>query len=163
MREIEIRRARREDLTLIVNLVCSASQDCLQIDESDALEWLFGKGLLVAVNGDDLLGVIGWQAENLLAVTDLWALSAQAGAAAAGRALLNWVESEAQALMCEAHLVPVAGGISAAEEILAAQGYERQPYAALHRIWREVLGEFMSDPQDVWVKRLRDRMVMAPL
>lgn len=163
MKEIEIRRATREDLGAIAALVRDASREGIEIDEGDALEWLFGKGLLVAVKDDALLGVIGWQAENLLAVTDLFTLSTQDGASGAGYALLERVEGEAQSLMCEAHLVPVEDRTSGLAEILAAQGYQRQPYAELHRIWREVLGELTSDHEDVWVKRLRDRMVMAPL
>lgn len=163
MGEIEIRRANREDLGPIVALVRSALADRIEIDESDALEWLFGKGLLVAAKGGVLLGAIGWQAENLLAVTDLFALSADAGAIEAGHALLNRVEVEAQSLMCEAHLVPIEDGTVGADQILAAVGYHRQPYGELHRIWREVLDEFTAGPRDVWVKRLRDRMVMAPL
>ena len=163
MEELEVRRAGRQDLTSMVALVRAASQDGIEIDESDALEWLYDKGLLVAAEGDALLGVLGWQAENLLAVTDLFAISAQARSADAGRALLERVEAEAQGLMCEAHLVAVEDGTSGVAEILAGQGYERQPFADLHRIWREVLGEFTPEQRDVWVKRLRDRMVMVPL
>jgi len=46
---------------------------------------------------------------------------------------------------------------------LQGQGYEPRPFAELHRIWREVLGEWIQGDEELMVKRLRERMVMAPI
>jgi hypothetical protein len=81
----------------------------------------------------------------------------------AGSQLLETIEGEAQTLMCEANIVLLPN--SAPEEahaLLQQLGYEPQPREELHRIWREVLSEY-AEELEVMVKKLRDRMVMAPL
>ena len=73
--EIHVRRARREDLIAIVELVQASSGGQIDVDEAKALEWLLSKGLLVALRDERLLGMAAWQAENLLAVTDAFCLA----------------------------------------------------------------------------------------
>jgi hypothetical protein len=46
---------------------------------------------------------------------------------------------------------------------LGKQGYEGKTYQELHRIWREVLSEFVAEQPDLMVKRLREKMIMAPI
>ncbi len=164
--EIEVRRARRADVPGIVALVRQATQGKRPVDEADVLGWLFGKGLLVAAQGTAgvLVGVAAWQTENLLSVTDLFYVYPAKLRAEAGGRLLAAIEAEVNVLMCEANVVILQPQTSkAVPTFLNKQGYEAKTFQELHRIWREVLSEFIADQPDLMVKRLREKMIMAPI
>ena len=159
----EIRRAKLQDLGGIMRLVPDASQVDSSPNENEVTEWLLSKGVWVAIRNDALVGVAAWQAENLLAVTDVLHVAPAEHWSGAGSQLLETIEGEAQTLMCEANIVLLpAPAPEAARALLRQQGYESKPREELHRIWREVLSEYAED-SEVMVKKLRDRMVMVPL
>ena len=159
---IEVRRARRDDVPGIVALVRKAARH--PVEEAEVLDWLFGKGLLAAVQGSQIVGVATWQAENLLSMTDLFHVYPAKLRSQAGSRLLSTIESEANVLMCEANVVILPPHASkAVRAFLKQQGYEPKAFQELHRIWREVLGEFITGPSDLMVKRLREKMIMAPI
>ncbi len=162
--DLQVRRARRGDVAAIVEVVQKSARSHLELDETGVVEWLFGKGLWVAVAGGTLVGVAAWQAENLVCITDVFYVSPAIWRPTAGARLLQTIEAEANVLMCEANVVVLpAWTAQAVRTFLQKQGYEARPFAELHRIWREVLGEYVDGDQDLMVKRLRDRMVMAPI
>ena len=161
---LEIRRALRGHLAPITSLVESATQSRVQPDEAEVMEWLFSKGLWVAHQDGTMVGVIAWQAENLVSVTDVFYVSPDRPDIEAGIRLLETIEAEARTLMCEANVVLLPDGLSElVRSILQQLGYEAMPLAGLHRIWREVLSEFTDEESELMVKSLRDRMVMLPL
>ena len=162
--QIEIRRAGRGDLAGIAALVKKATRSKVQVDEADVREWLFSKGLMVAARGNAPVGVVAWQTENLLSVTDVFYVSPASLRAEAGGDLLAAVEAEVNTLMCEANVLLLPTWTpKAVRTFLQGQGYEPKQFGDLHRIWREVLGDFDTDEVDILVKRLRERMVMAPI
>lgn len=161
--EVEVRRAGRADLAPIAALVREASASQLGMDESDVMEWLFSKGLWVAEINGELAGVAAWQAENLLCVTDVLYVHPPELLDSAAAALMTTIEAEANTLMCEANVVTHAVAGDSIRGCLLAQGYEARRYDELHRIWREVLQDFVACDEDLLVKRLRDRMVMVPI
>jgi N-acetylglutamate synthase-like GNAT family acetyltransferase len=144
-------------------LAREASQAEGQPDENKVTEWLLSKGVWVAASDDSLVGVAAWQAENLLAVTDVLHVAPADHWSGAGSRLLETIEGEAQTLMCEANIVLLPRSApDAARALLRQQGYESKTRQELHRIWREVLSEY-AEGSEVMVKKLRDRMVMVPL
>lgn len=162
--EILVRRARRGDVGAVARLVQSATQGEVQIDEVEVMDWLFGKGMMVAGREDSVLGVATWQAENLVSVTDAFYIASGEAQGETGRELLAAIEVEANTLMCEANIVLLRP--SAPPEVYAVlqeQGYVPKEHGELHRIWREVLDDLAGEVPCLMVKRLRDRMVMVPL
>jgi N-acetylglutamate synthase-like GNAT family acetyltransferase len=161
---IEIRRAGSGDLAAIAALVDEATQSRFPVDEAEVMEWLFSKGLIVAVRDDSLVGVAAWQAENLVSVTDVFCISPSRLQHQVGTKLLASIEAEANTLMCEANIMLLpAWTLQAVRTLVQQQGYEPQEFEELHRIWREVLVEFVTADVVLMVKRLRDRMVMVPI
>jgi N-acetylglutamate synthase-like GNAT family acetyltransferase len=162
--ELQVRRANRGDLGAIAALVRKATQSELQVDESDVMEWLFSKGLWVAVQGSVLMGVVAYQTENLVSVTDVFHVSPVELWVEVGSKLLETVEAEVSTLMCEANIVLLpAWALETMRTFLQEQGYEPKEFDQLHRIWREVLGEFVTDAMALMIKQLRERMVMVPI
>jgi N-acetylglutamate synthase-like GNAT family acetyltransferase len=161
---IDVRRAKREDIRDITALVRKATRSRVRADEGEVMEWLFSKGLWVATQGESLVGVAACQTENLVSVTDVFYVSPARLRASAGSRLLETIEGEVKTLMCEANVVLVPAGTSKAiRTFLQRQGYEPEAFEELHRIWREVLSDFVTDESGLMVKRLRDRMVMVPI
>jgi N-acetylglutamate synthase-like GNAT family acetyltransferase len=161
---LEVRRAKREDLAAVAALVSEATQSRVQVDETDVMDWLFSKGLWVAFLEDSLVGVAAWQAENLVSVTDVFHLNLEQSWEEAGSQLLETVEAEASTLMCEANILAVAAWTPEVIRVFLQQlGYQPHELQDLHRIWREVLNEFVTKETNLMVKRLRERMVMVPI
>lgn len=161
---LEVRRAHRKDLASIVDLVHTATRSRLQVDEAGVMEWLFSKGLWVALQGKGVVGVVAWQAENLVSITDIFYVSPARLRPQAGMRLLETIEAEANVLMCEANVMVLPDWTSkAVRTFLGQQGYEPKSFDELHRIWREVLGDLVGEGDDLMVKRLRERMVMVPI
>ncbi len=160
----QVRRARLKDLDEILLLWREASSSGSHLIEAEVTEWLYSKGVWVAVRDGALVGVAAWQAENLLAVTDVLHVAPPEHWPGAGKQLLATIERAAQTLMCEANVVVLPELASqAARTLLQQQGYEQKSMDELHRIWREVLGDFVGEGLELMVKQLRDRMVMVPL
>ena len=154
---LEIRRARRGDLAAIASLVQKATRSKIEVDQAEVQEWLFSKGLWVAEQDGDLVGVAAWQAENLVSVTDVFYVSPARLRTTAGGQLLETIEAEANVMILPDWTS------KAVRTFLQKQGYEPKTFEELHRIWREVLGDFVATDQDLMVKRLRERMVMVPI
>jgi len=162
--QIDLRRATKGDLAAIAALVRKATRSKVDVDEPDVRDWLFSKGLMVATRGHALVGVVAWQTENLLSVTDVFYVAPANLRAEAGGGLLAAVEAEINTLMCEANVLLLPKWTpKAVRTFLQGQGYEPKELDELHRIWREVLGGFDTGEADILVKRLRERMVMAPI
>jgi N-acetylglutamate synthase-like GNAT family acetyltransferase len=163
---VTIRRAKQGDLEAICRLVEQATQPTEPIDEAKVREWLFNKGLWVAVQEDSAgtpTGVAAWQAENLLSVTDVLYVSPVPSWAEVGRQLLETIEAEARTLMCEANVVLLQGWVpETIRTQLQEQGYEPKRLETLPRVWQEVLSDLLDGEPVLMVKRLRDRMVMSP-
>jgi N-acetylglutamate synthase-like GNAT family acetyltransferase len=160
----QVRRARLKDLDEILLLGREASSSGSHLIEAEVTEWLYSKGVWVAVRDGALVGVAAWQAENLLAVTDVLHVAPPEHWPGAGKQLLATIERAAQTLMCEANVVVLPELASQeARTLLQQQGYEQKSMDELHRIWREVLGDFVGEGLELMVKQLRDRMVMVPL
>jgi N-acetylglutamate synthase-like GNAT family acetyltransferase len=159
-----VRRARLQDLGGIVRLMAGVSRPKGPVSEAEVTEWFYGKGVWVATREHALVGVAAWQAENLLAVTDVFHVEPAEYWPEAGDKLLKTIEGEAQILMCEANVVLLSSlAAEEAQSLLQQRGYERRTRDTLHRIWQEVLEDLIGDEPEVMVKKLRDRMVMAPV
>ena len=163
--KVKVRRARRQDLAAIARVVQKSSRSRLAVDEASAMDWLYSKGLWVATDSaSDVVGVAAWQVENLVCITDLFYVSPARYREKAGTRLLQAIEAEAGILMCEANAMVLPPWTpKTVRTFLRGQGYEHKPFGELHRIWREVLAEWVPGEEELMVKRLRDRMVMAPI
>lgn len=166
-----IRRARQDDLEAIATLVQETTEWIRPampavgpaVGPAVIQDWLFGKGVWVAVGGGTLFGMACWQVENLVSVTDVLYVAPGPGWAEVGARLLETIEAEATVLMCEINAVPLPNGSSpAVRGFLRDLGYKEAALEELHRFWQEVLGDFVEAEPAIMVKQLRDRMVMVP-
>jgi hypothetical protein len=129
------------------------------------IERLGNVGFLLAEQGGSLVGILGWQAENLVVrVTDFLILPVP-DPAAVGRVLLSEMERAAVELQCETSLLflprPHPPRLV---EFCKTFGYESQLAASLPKAWRDAVHEaHIGNDERVLVKRLRSGRVFRPL
>ena len=162
--ELSIRRAKRDDLGAMAELMSVGTQGAIAMDINDMMEALFSRAYVVAISGDQTVGMIGWQTENLVAglqdfyvmQDDLWSN--------VGEAMLTKVHEEIDNLSCEVSLVFVADRAgSNPVEFLEGQGYEKSDSSALIPDWREAAVEWQPDDSTLLYKRMREQRIMVPM
>ena len=129
------------------------------------IERLGSVGFLLAEEDGGLVGVLGWQAENLVVrVTDLLVRSV-ADRDAVTKALFAEMERSAAELQCEVALLFLPRPAPLAlVEFYEMFGYESQVVADLPRAWRDAALEGHLDiDETVLVKKLRERRVLRPM
>jgi len=164
MPEMRIRRARPSDAKRIAAFVSRARPQEQPVTAEEVTGRFGAVGLLLAEVEKELVGLLGWRAENLVArVTDFLIFPARFRLTA-GRALLTAMENAARELQCEAAILFVPPNTS--PEVLAfweAFGYESREVAALPRPWREAAREANPEGERVVLKQLRIGRVLRPI
>jgi N-acetylglutamate synthase-like GNAT family acetyltransferase len=163
--EITVRRARVSDSGTIAAFVNRALARPAAADEQAVIERFGSVGFLLAERGGVPMGMLGWQAENLVVrVTDLliWPASERV---AVGRALLSEMERAATELQCETVLLFLPRPSSPALiEFCQTLGYEPKVVADLPKVWQEAAREArMGDDETVLMRQLRAGPVVRPL
>ncbi len=163
--KVEFRRAKRGDLTQMAALITDATQGEISLDEGKMMERLFSKGYLVALQADELIGVVGWQTENLIAGVDDFFVKGSSLWPTVGGQLIEQVEKAVAELSCEAGLVflhkktgPVA------KKCLESRGYETREGSELkEKMWREAAEDWAVENTTLMVRQLLERRINIPI
>ncbi|MGD1995483.1 MAG: GNAT family N-acetyltransferase [Anaerolineae bacterium] len=162
--EASVRRARPADAERIAAFVNRARSRERLLAPEDVRDRFGTVAFLLAQRGGEVVGLLGWRVENLVArVTDFLVWPA-AQRVVAGRALLSAMEVAAGELLCEAVILFVARDCpSEVLDFWKAFGYERRKVAELPKAWREASKEVRSVEEQILLKQLRDDLVRRPL
>lgn len=163
--EITVRRAKPGDAGKIVAFVNRAWRGRLAIDETAVTERFGSVGFLLAEQGDTLIGMLGWRAENLVVKLTDFLVGSVSERIAVGQALLAEMERAADELQCEVALLFLPRPAPPAlVEFYEALGYEPQLVADLTKAWREAARESRLEENDtVLMKKLREKRVLRPM
>jgi dephospho-CoA kinase len=164
LKELEVRRAKRDDLAAMGALVAQATNGMIAPGETEMMENLFSKGYFVVYVGEQLLGMVGLRTENLIAGIDDFLVRSSDLWPTVGNALLRGVEAEANTLSCEVSLLfarPEAGPV--AMTFFEKNGYQRKSTDKLIKMWREAAEDYYSEGSVLMVKQLLERQIMRPL
>jgi dephospho-CoA kinase len=114
--------------------------------------------------GDELVGVAGWQVENLVArTTDLY-LDPKAPAARALPLLINEIERASSELQCEASLIFPPIELVGLDSVWKQTGYERRTPESLGvQAWTDAAFESMPKGGALFFKQLRADRVLRPI
>jgi N-acetylglutamate synthase-like GNAT family acetyltransferase len=120
---------------------------------------------LLAEQNERILGLLGWQVENLVVrVTDFLVLERPDTRLAIGEPLVETMEEQAQDLNAEAIVLYMPA--QSPPDLVSyweTLGYERQDITDMHRAWREAVYEWAEDAETVMIKRLRDDLTHRPM
>lgn len=162
--ELQVRRARPSDAERIAAFINQARSAGNSVTPQEVKERFGIVGFLLAERKGELVGILGWLVENLVArVTDFFVWPA-GERLVAGHAMISSMERAALELQCEASVIFLPRHPSS--ELLAfwnAFGYRMENVSALPKAWREAAREIRSLEEQVVVKQLRQNLIHQPL
>jgi dephospho-CoA kinase len=134
------------------------------MDRDQVMEAFGDKAFLLLQLGDDLVGIAGWQVENLVArTTDLY-LDARMPVDKALPLLMGEVEKASSDLQCEASLVFPPMELVGFDSVWKHIGYERRSPDALGvQAWTDAALESMPQGSALFFKQLRTDRVLRPI
>jgi dephospho-CoA kinase len=161
---ITIRRAKPNDLGTIAQLIKDGSNGALARDPSEMMEALFSRAYLVAQAGQHVVGVAGWQTENLIAgVQDVHVLRENLWDSV-GPKMLEMIHKEVDKLSCEVVIAFVSDQIGPKPiEFFEQQGYQQSEIKQLGYMWKDAAVEWQPEHTIILYKKLRDNPIMVPL
>jgi len=164
LERMQVRRARGDDLADIAAVWAQAREDRSVPDEAEMMERFFSKCYFVACADEQLLGLGGLRAENLIAIIDDCLVRCSDLWPPVGGILLAAIEAEARNLSCEVALL-FAEKDSGPEPLVVFKesGYRKQNTKDLVKMWRQAAEDYAGDGEFLWVKKLLERQITRPL
>jgi dephospho-CoA kinase len=162
---ISVRRGKPADAARIAGFVTAASNGARQMSRSDVMAAFGEKAYLLVETNGSMVGVAGWQVENLIArVDDLYFLPSVL-APRLLPPLIDAVEARSRELQGEAALVFVPERLTEdVGRVLAGAGYApHTPESIGVAAWREAILESQPPGTQVMFKRLREDRVLRPV
>jgi dephospho-CoA kinase len=138
-------------------------QKIKQYHAQDIMASFGEKGFLLLRAGPSIVGVIGWQVENLISRTSDIFLDPIVSINQALALLIMEMEKASRDLQCEASLVFVPNTLSQ-NESWSSLGYERkQPQSLGVLAWQESAIEISSPETTLFFKQLRQDRILRPI
>jgi dephospho-CoA kinase len=162
--EIIVRRAGPRQADEIAAFISRMSGGSLKFSREDIME-SFGEKAFMLINAKDrLVGLAGWQVENLVARTDDVYLEHDFPFAEAMQALTVALESASRELQCEISLLFLPPSMARRDNVWRALGYQERSIASLRvRAWQEAAAESMAVGSKMLFKQLRKDRVLRPV
>ncbi len=162
--EWTVQRGRPRDSANIATFINHLSHGTYPQSQDDIMAAFGEKAFLLLVVGQQLVGLVGWQVENLVArTTDLY-IEPSISKEKALKILVNEVERASQDLQCEASLFFLSPMGAGQEAVWQSLGYSRQtPYTLGVQAWRDAAVESQPPNTILLFKQLREDRVLRPI
>lgn len=162
--EFIVQRGRPRDSQAIAELITRLSKGKRQMTADSVMEAFGDKAYLLLHAGGKLVGLAGWQVENLVArTTDLF-LDTSVEASPALEAIINEVERASHELQSEASLVFPPHELSGNDAFWKKLGYEkRTPQTLGVQAWQDAALESIPEGAALYFKQLRQNRVLRPI
>ncbi len=161
---LSLQRGKPRDAQRIADLVTRLSKGKRTMTPSEVMEAFGDKAFLLLQIENDLVGLTGWQVENLVArTTDLF-LDHRVAPDQALPLMINEVERASTDLQCEAALVFPPIDLVGFDSIWKQLGYERRSPDELGvQAWEDAALESMPKGSALFFKQLRTDRVLRPI
>jgi len=159
-----VQRGRPRDSKTISEIISRLSQNGQKTSEADVMEAFGEKAFLLLQMDDQLVGLAGWQVENLVARTIDLVLEPEHRVSKALEALISEVERTSLDLQCEASLVFPIPELAKQESAWKTMGYERRTPESLGvQAWQDAALESKPPGTVLMFKQLRSDRVLRPI
>jgi dephospho-CoA kinase len=161
---LSLQRSKPRDAQKIADLITRLSKGKQPMTKDQAMEAFGEKAFLLLLMDQNLVGIAGWQVENLVArITDLF-LDHGIAPDKALPLMLHEVERASGDLQCEASLVFPPIDLVGFDSIWKQLGYERRAPDALGvQAWEDAARESMPKGSALFFKQLRTDRVLRPI
>ena len=162
--EFAVSRGKPRDSSAIAQLITRLSGGRRKLAAEDIMESFGDKAYMLLQLGGKLVGLAGWQVENLVVRTSDLYLEDGLDVGKAVETLVTEVERASADLQCEASLLFPPAGLAAQEAIWARLGYVRRTPEALGvQAWEDAASESMPKDSPLFFKQLRQDRVLRPI
>jgi dephospho-CoA kinase len=161
---LSLQRGKPRDAQKIADLITRLSKGKQTMTKDQAMEAFGEKAFLLVLMDQNLVGIAGWQVENLVArITDLF-LDHGIAPDQALPLMLQEVERASGDLQCEAALVFPPIDLVGFDHIWKQLGYERRSPDKLGvQAWEDAARESMPMGSALFFKQLRTDRVLRPI
>jgi dephospho-CoA kinase len=161
---LSLQRGKPRDAQKIADLITRLSKGKQTMTKDQAMEAFGEKAFLLVLMDQNLVGIAGWQVENLVArITDLF-LDHGIAPDQALPLMLQEVERASGDLQCEASLVFPPIDLVGFDHIWKQLGYERRSPDKLGvQAWEDAARESMPMGSALFFKQLRTDRVLRPI
>lgn len=162
--ELFVERAKPRQANEIAAFIARVSNGEHKPNGDDIMAAFGEKAYLFLRVDHRLVGLIGWQVENLVARTNDVYLEENIPLVNAMKVLLKEVESASRDLQCEASLLFLPARYAQHDQVWKTLGYETRSVQSLGvRAWQEAAQETMSHDEVMYFKQLRHDRVLRPV
>jgi len=162
--EIFVKRGRPKHSKTIAELITRLSKGQRKVNSAQVMEDFGDKAYMMIEQDGKIVGLAGWQVENLVACTSDIFLEGSIDKKKALETLIHEVEAAAGELQSEASLVFAFGDIAEQNDVWKQLGYERRTPAALGvQAWQDAAAEFSLKESTLLFKQLRQDRVLRPI
>lgn len=162
--EFSLQRGRPRDSQKIAELLTRLSKGKRALDKDQVMEAFGEKAFLLLQLNSELVGIAGWQVENLVARTDDLFLDPKAATDKALPLLIHEVERASSDLQCEASLIFPPMELVGFDSVWKGLGYQRRnPEALGVQAWTDAANESMPTGSALFFKQLRTDRVLRPI
>ena len=162
--ELAVQRGRPHDSTNIAALITRLSKGTRQVTQHDVMAAFGDKAFLLLMADKQLVGLAGWQVENLVARTTELYLDPGITSAQALKILVTEVERASQDLQCEASLLFLSPELATQEDVWKEMGYNRRtPQTLGVQAWQDAALESQPANTILLFRQLRQDRVLRPI
>ncbi len=162
--EFNVSRGKPKDSEAIATLINHLSNGRRKLTADNIMAQFGDKAYMLLLSGKKLVGIAGWQVENLVVrTTDLY-LQPDIDVPKALEKLVHEIEQVSGDLQCEASLVFPTADLAAQDSVWKKLGYEgRAPEALGVQAWTDAAKESMPANTVLLFKQLRRDRVLRPI
>lgn len=162
--EYSVSRGRPKHAESIAAFINRLSTKQPRLTAEDVIAQFGDKAYMLLRQENTLIGLAGWQVENLVVRTTELYLDAGVDLEKALTLLIGEVERASSDLQCEASLVFPAGSLAEREDLWKKLGYERRVPSSLGvQAWSDAALESMPQGSVLYFKQLRQDRVLRPI
>ena len=162
--EFSVKRGKPKHSSDIAELVTRLSRGKRKMTAEDVMEGFGDKAYMLLQLDGKLVGMAGWQVENLVTRTTDIFLEEHVNSQKALETLIKEVERASSELQSEASLIFPMNELAAQEELWKQLGYEkRTPETLGVQAWQESASESLSAGSMLLFKQLRQDRVLRPI
>ncbi|MBM4428203.1 MAG: dephospho-CoA kinase [Chloroflexi bacterium] len=162
--ELSVGRGKPKHSSAIAELITRLSKGKRKMTSADVMETFGDKAYMLLQMDGQLVGVAGWQVENLVTRTTDIFLEETLDIQKALNTLIKEVENASSELQSEASLIFVMNERSAQEAVWKQLGYEKQTPETLGvQAWHDAALESAQAGSTLFFKQLRQDRVLRPI
>jgi len=162
--ELAVQRGHPSDSANIAALITRLSGGRRSLSSEDIMAAFGDKAFLLLTADKQLVGLAGWQVENLVARTTEFYLDPVIAIAQALKTLVTEIERASKNLQCEASLLFLPPQLATQEDVWKEMGYNRRSPQTLEiPAWQDAAVESQPSNTILFFKQLRQDRVLRPI